>query len=191
MTRGPFSLPRGGRFGGSDFDSPILAPIALLYRDMQRLLGDGSSGTAVGAPAGGMRHGSGALSTLVPQIDVSETDRELRIIADLPGANEADIEVLINGDQLALRAVRQMEREEDRENFHVSERVFGTFQRTLQLPFPVDPDQVQASFDNGVLTITIAKPQPQQSSRRIQVQGGARSDQAGSSQSLEGGGIQH
>jgi HSP20 family protein len=191
MTRGPFSLSRSGRFGGSDFDNPLLAPFAMLYRDMQRLLGDGSSGAAVGAPTGGMRHGGGALSTLVPQIDVSETDREIRVIADLPGVNESDIEVLINGDLLTVRAVRQMEREEDRENFHVSERVFGTFQRTLQLPFPVDPDQAEARFDHGVLTITIPKTQTQETSRRIQVQGGAGREQAGGSQSPEGGETQH
>jgi HSP20 family protein len=192
MTRGPFSLSRSGRFGGSDFDNPLLAPFATLYRDMQRLFGDGPGGAALGAPTGGMRHGSGALSTLVPQIDVSETDRELRIVADLPGANESDIEVSMNGDLLTIRAVRQMEREEERENFHVSERVFGTFQRTLQLPFPADPNQVQARFDNGVLTITIPKTQTQESSRRIPVQGGgADPNRAGGDQNPEGGETQH
>jgi HSP20 family protein len=190
MTRSPFSSSRSGRIG-SDFDNPLLAPFAMLYRDMQRLVGDGSGGAAVGAPTGGMRHGGGALSTLAPQIDVSETDREIRIIADLPGVDEAHIEVLTDGDLLTIRAVRQMEREEDRENFHVSERVFGTFERTLQLPFPVNPDQAEARFDHGVLTITIPKTQTQESSRRIQVQGGAGREQPGGTQSPEGGDTQH
>jgi HSP20 family protein len=162
-------VDRGG------FSNPLLMPFLALYRDMNRLFDDATIG-GLGAPVAGARHGG---ATLMPQIDVSETDREIRIMADLPGAREDDIEVLVNGDQLVIRATRQMEREDDRENYHVSERVFGTFQRTLQLPVAVDPDQVQASFENGVLTITIPKEQAQDRSRRIQVQGkGSQSGQA-------------
>jgi HSP20 family protein len=154
-------------FDRGGFSNPLLMPFMALYRDMNRLFDDASAG-GLGAPMAGARHG---VATLMPQIDVSETDREIRIMADLPGAREDDIEVLVNGDQLTIRATRQMEREEDRENYHLSERVFGTFQRTLQLPMAVDPDRIQASFENGVLTITIPKEQVQDSSRRIQVQG--------------------
>jgi hypothetical protein len=68
-----------------------------------------------------------------------------------------------------------MEREEDRGNFHVSERVLGTFQRTLKLPFPVDPDRSRP------VSTTASHPGA----------GGARSDQAGGSQSPEGGETQH
>jgi HSP20 family protein len=108
----------------------------------------------------------------------------------MPGVNEDDIEVIANDDMLTIRAQKQMEREEDREDYHVSERVFGTFQRTLQLPFPVEPEQVQARFENGVLTITLPKTQTQDRSRRVQLQSGtgrgsqqgARSDQDGPAQ---------
>jgi HSP20 family protein len=162
MSRGPL-LP--SRSGGS-YGSPLLTPFFALYRDMNRLFDDASGG-ALTAPLAEGRHGT----PLMPKMDVSETDQEIRITAELPGANENDIEVMINDNMLVIRAQKQMEREEDRENYHISERAFGTFMRTLQLPFPVEPDKVQARFENGVLNVTVPKEQTQQGSRRVQVQG--------------------
>ena len=70
---------------------------------------------------------------------------------------------------LTIRAEKRLERKDENENFHFVERTYGTFQRLLQLPVEVDPEQVQASFENGVLTVSLKKSAGQQRSRRIQV----------------------
>jgi len=108
---------------------------------------------------------------LAPHTDVSETDKEVRIQAELPGVSENDIEVSLHEDVLTIRAEKKQEHKEEREGVHFSERAFGTFQRSLRLPFQLNPDQVQARFVNGVLSVTVPKTQPQERSRRIQVQG--------------------
>jgi HSP20 family protein len=115
--------------------------------------------------------GEGQGTMMAPKIDISETDNELRIRAELPGVSQDDVEVMLNDDMLTIRAEREIEQEEDREDYHLVEMSYGTFQRTLQLPYKVDPDQVQARFENGILTISIAKSQAQQRSNRIEVQG--------------------
>jgi HSP20 family protein len=134
---------------------------------MDRLFDDVLRGAPSSAGQGGSRSGV----PLAPNIDVGETDKEVRIEAELPGVSEKEVEVSLNDDVLTVRAEMRQERKEDREGVHVSERAFGTFQRSLRLPFQVNPDQVQARFENGVLKVTIPKAQPQERTRRIQVQG--------------------
>ncbi|WP_414476043.1 Hsp20/alpha crystallin family protein [Microvirga sp. M2] len=112
---------------------------------------------------------------MAPQINVSETDTEIRITAELPGVTEDDIHVDIHDNMLMIRGEKKLEHKDEKENFHFMERSYGTFQRTLQLPFTVDPEQVKADFENGVLTVTVPKNTQQQRSRRIQVQGRGRS----------------
>ena len=74
---------------------------------------------------------------------------------------------------LTIRAEKKQDRREEREDFHVVESSYGIVRRSLRLPFAVDPSQVQARFENGVLTITLPKTQVAERSRRIQVQGPA------------------
>jgi len=115
--------------------------------------------------------GEGQGTIMAPKIDISETENELRVRAELPGVSQGDVEVMLNNDMLTIRAEREIEQQEDREDYHLVEMSYGTFQRTLQLPYRVDPDQVQARFENGILTISIPKSQAQQRSNRIEVQG--------------------
>lgn len=152
--------------------SPLLTPFFALYRDMNRLLEDapGTAAATVGAP-----NPLGA-TTLVPNINITETEHQVRITAEVPGVLEADVEVMIDDNTLVIRAVKEIERQEERQNVHVSERVFGTFQRALSLPFCVDPEQVEARVENGVLTIMLPKAEAQQRTRRVQVRG-ASADQ--------------
>jgi HSP20 family protein len=98
---------------------------------------------------------SGELS---PRLDVSETDQELDIDAELPGVDEKDIEVTLVGDTLTLRGERKNGQEEKGKNYHVSERRWGSFTRSLTLPFDAHPNDVDARFEKGVLHITIKKP---------------------------------
>ena len=118
----------------------------------------------------------------MPKIDISETENELRIRAELPGVSEKDIEVVLNDDILTIRAEREFERKEDKEDYHLVEMSYGTFQRSLQLPYRVDPNQVQARFENGVLNIVVPKAKALKRSNRIEVQGAGEARQEGKDQ---------
>jgi HSP20 family protein len=123
-------------------------------------------------PAATGSQGQGDVGNFVnTSINVSETENEIRITAQLPGVTEQDIDVSLDDDVLTIWGEKGFERTDDKENFHFVERSYGTFQRSLRLPFPIDPDQVQARFENGVLTVTVPKTGRQERSRRIQVQG--------------------
>ena len=169
MARNPMTIfTPGSLMAGPD-------PFLMLHREMNRLFDDALRGSI---PA----NGDGARSTvLAPHMDVHETDKEVQIQAELPGVNENDIEVSLNEDVLTLRADKKQDRKEERGGVHLSERSYGTFRRSLRLPFPVNPDQVQAQFENGVLRVTLPKTQPQERTRRIQVRG-----QAGKPEANEG-----
>jgi HSP20 family protein len=165
MARNPLTPFRSGfgMLGGSD-------PFLSLHREMNRLFDDVLRGTA-SAQGGGQGI---AGSMIAPQINVSETDNEIRVTAELPGVTENDIQIDLNDDILVIRGEKKFEREDEKENFHFVERSYGTFQRTLRLPFSVDPGKVQASFENGVLTVTLPKSAQQERSHRIQVTAGGR-----------------
>src|SRR5919202_3979928 len=113
--------------GGSD-------PFLTLHREMNRLFDDVLRGSLT--PSGGPGT-SQAGALLTPHMDVSETDQELRIQAELPGVSENDIEVSLHEDVLTIRAEKKQERKEEREGVHIRERSYGTFQRAIRLPFPV------------------------------------------------------
>jgi HSP20 family protein len=130
---------------------------------IQRLFDDMLRGFAPPAVAGGK------LAMTPPRIDVSETDQELRVRAEMPGVGEDDFSVELDGDVLTIRGEKKVEEEEKDERRHIVERAFGSFMRSIQLPFAPKPDQIQASFENGVLTVTIPKSAGQQGTHRIQV----------------------
>jgi HSP20 family protein len=92
-----------------------------------------------------------------PAIDMSEDERAYRISAELPGINAKDIDVSVSGDTLVLKGEKRQEKEEKDKNYHFSERTYGSFQRSFQLPSSVDRDKVAADFSKGVLTITLPK----------------------------------
>ncbi|HEY1900244.1 MAG TPA: Hsp20/alpha crystallin family protein [Steroidobacteraceae bacterium] len=129
-----------------------------------------------------------ATALITPQINVSETDTEIRVAAELPGVELDDLEVDVVDDMLVIRGEKRLERSDEDENFHFVECAYGSFQRTVQLPFAADPDQVQANFENGVLSITVPKSDQQQRAHRIDVQpgsgaqGGERTSQQASQQ---------
>ena len=156
-------------FGGAGERGLGRDPFLSLHREMNRLFDDVLRGT-FGVPSREGQGGQGG--TLMPHIDVSETDKELKICAELPGVTENGIEVTLNDDVLTIRGEKKFERTNEQENYHFVERSYGTFQRSLRVPYPVEPEQVQARFEHGVLTVTLPKTEQQQRSRRIQVQAG-------------------
>jgi HSP20 family protein len=95
---------------------------------------------------------------------------------ELPGVTEQDIDLSLDQDVLTIRGEKKFEQSEggEREAFHFMERSYGAFQRSIRLPGPLDPEQVQASFENGVLQITLPKAQQQERSQKIQIQSGGK-----------------
>jgi HSP20 family protein len=111
-----------------------------------------------------------AVSFTAPMVDVSEDDKAFHITADLPGITENDINVTLSGDMLTIGGERREEREEKDRNYHFSERRLGSFRRAFSLPAGVDRDKIEASFKNGVLTVTLPKtPEAIQQQKRIEV----------------------
>jgi len=144
-------------------------PFLSLHREMNRLFDDVFNGRFGGQTPGSQQNGG----MIVPDIDVSETENEVRICADLPGVNEGDVDVSLDDDNiLTIRGEKKFERKDEKENYHFMERSYGTFQRSMRLPYSVDAGKVQANFDNGVLTVTLPKGKEQEHRRKIQVQTG-------------------
>lgn len=94
--------------------------------------------------------------------NVSETDKEVSITAELPGVERKDIEVSVTGNQVTIKGEKKSEKEEKKDDkgreFHRVERSSGSFRRLTTLPFDIDADTVKADFKDGVLTVTIPKP---------------------------------
>lgn len=113
-----------------------------------------------------------------PAVDISETERELRVELELPGLKPEDVEITAENGILTIRGEKRSERKEDEQSrYHVVERTYGAFMRTFQLPQGIDEEQIGAEFDSGVLSLRIPKaalPQP----RRIQINPGRKGQQA-------------
>jgi HSP20 family protein len=92
-----------------------------------------------------------------PALDISETDSEIVVKADLPGVKKDDVSISITNNILVIRGEKKREVEENKENFHRVERLYGSFHRSIELPAVVQTDKVNASFENGVLTIILPK----------------------------------
>jgi len=105
-----------------------------------------------------------------PLADVSETDDAYLIEADLPGVKQDQLEITVHRDTVTLRGTRQDE-PEDARAYHRRERGRGSFGRTFGLPFPVDPDQVGAKLLDGVLILTLQRPE-QDKPKRIRISAG-------------------
>lgn len=94
---------------------------------------------------------------VVPALDISETDTELILTVDLPGIDKQDLDVSVSGQMLTIKGQKKREREEAGKTYHLVERCYGSFSRSLQLPAKVNADQVRASYKKGVLTICLPK----------------------------------
>jgi HSP20 family protein len=126
-------------------------PFTAFRREMDRLFE--SLGRDLGWPGAADRS-----ATMAPTIDVSETDTELTIDADLPGVDEKDVDVVISDNVLTIKAEKKAEREEKKKDYHLVERSYGSFSRSLTLPFAADASKATATFKNGVLSISLPKP---------------------------------
>ena len=92
-----------------------------------------------------------------PDLDVSETDEEILVKADLPGIDEKDLSVSLSGTNLLIKGDKEEEKEEKGKQFHRIERSFGSFQRTVALPVAVDSSRIKAEYSKGVLEVHLPK----------------------------------
>lgn len=107
---------------------------------------------------------------LLPAVDVAEDDKEVRLTAELPGMKESDVEVVLRDDMLTVKGEKRSERKEDKEDYHLTERRYGAFERTFRLPEAALPDKISASFEDGVLTVTVPKKtEPKKAGKKIKV----------------------
>jgi HSP20 family protein len=105
-----------------------------------------------------------------PAIDVTENGKAYKVTAELPGMEPSNVEVTVSGDMLVMKGEKRQEKEEKDENYYLSERSFGSFQRSLSLPPGVDRDKIGAELSKGVLTVTMPKTaEAQKQQKKIEV----------------------
>jgi HSP20 family protein len=155
------------------------SPFSMMRRmmdDMDRMFEDFGLGSML-TPFGRSGTSSRAQTSVwSPQIEVTEHQGQLFVRADLPGLRKEDVELELEDDALVIRGHRQNEREESRGNVRYSERSYGRFSRAIALPAGIQPEQVEASFENGVLEISLKLPEA--SRRRIAIRSSTESLQS-------------
>ena len=108
-----------------------------------------------------------------PAVDITEGDAAYKVTAELPGMSEKEIEVVVSGDMLTLKGEKRQEKEQKEKNFYLSERSYGSFQRSFYVPDGVDRDKIAADFSKGVLTITMPKTaKAMEQQKKIEVKAG-------------------
>src|SRR6516165_5666397 len=113
---------------------------------------------------------SGAVRPAKRPPSTSSTRRAYEITAELPGMNESDIDVKFSDGTLTIKGEKRDEKEENKKGYYLSERRYGSFQRSFGVPDGVDVDKIEANFKNGVLTVTLPKtPQAQTSEKKISI----------------------
>jgi HSP20 family protein len=95
---------------------------------------------------------------VTPNIDISENDEAIDITAELPGVKEEDIDISVTNDILVIKGEKSDSREEEENNYHLIERSYGSYMRSIPLGFDVDETNVKATTKDGVLNISIPKP---------------------------------
>lgn len=114
------------------------------------------------APAGWLP----TTSLVYPAVDVVDKDKTCEITAELPGIEEKDIEITFSNGVLTIKGEKEEKTEQKKKDYYMSERRFGSFRRSFQLPAGIDPDKIEASFKKGVLTVTLPKTAAAQSQEK-------------------------
>ncbi len=106
--------------------------------------------------------------TLVPALDVSESEKTYTVTAELPGMDKKDIQITFTDGILSIKGEKKSEREEKGEDYCLMERQYGSFSRSVRIPGEVDGEHVDAGYKDGVLTVTVPKSE-KELSRHIEV----------------------
>jgi HSP20 family protein len=130
-----------------------------LRNDMDRFLSQ-ITGLSLGRPSGAHA------ASLTPVAEITEDDTAYRIITELPGIDQKDVEINLVGSTLSISAERRSEQEQKGRNYLLRERNFGTVRREFRLPDDVDRNRIAGECRNGVLTLTLPKSQESRDQRR-------------------------
>ena len=166
-------------FGGRGFYDP--------YGEMNRLLDEMMGGTA--APARKTGHLQGAVTEWAPAIDAVTKNGDVVIRAELPGVKQEDVDITLHDNVLTISGERRAEQEEEEEEeeerggYHIRERRYGSFRRSVSLPEGIDESKISARYEDGVLEVTVQGAAVAREPKRIQIQGpsGESSGSEGSS----------
>lgn len=120
-----------------------------LQRDINSFFGNIFSGSTL--------EDSGFASMWSPAVDVVERDGDFVVSLELPGVNKDDVKITVDSNILTVGGEKNSEKETDEKNFHRSERVYGSFQRSFTFPTTVRSDRVDAVYRDGILTVTLPK----------------------------------
>ena len=138
----------------------------------------------------GGRAANGNSLMRAPETDVLETEREIRVITEMPGLRRENIDIDIENNVLTIRGEKREERTEgEKGRWHLAERRYGTFTRSFVLPRDVDAEDIQASFQDGVLTVTVPKSEKARR-RRIEIGGEVSQAQLGTDSGMQQDGEQ-
>jgi HSP20 family protein len=136
-------------------------PFESLRREVDRMFEDFGRGFGVWRPFGrSMARPSWPFAEAwgkAPAVDVCERENEYEISAELPGMDASNVEVKLSDGVLTIKGEKEEQKEEKQKDYHISERRFGSFQRSFELPEGIEEDKIQANFEKGVLTIKLPK----------------------------------
>jgi HSP20 family protein len=141
-------------------------PLLSFHREVDRMLDDFFSGFGRRS----IRSPLASWAAPDPSLDLTESEKEIVVTAEMPGLDDKDFEVSVSGDVLTLKGEKKTQHEQGNGDAYYVERRFGVFSRSVRLPFEIKDEKVEARYDKGVLTIRIPKPADMQRQvRRIDV----------------------
>ena len=159
-------IPWGRQTGSNQVPVPYreseMTPFIGLRREIDRLFDDMFRMPGL----------AGLGATAWPSVEVSDSEREIRVSAEIPGLSEKEVELTVHDGVLSIRGEKKSETED--KNGGYSERWYGRFERRIALPSGVEEDKAEASFRDGVLTVTLPKSAEATSGRRIPINGETR-----------------
>jgi HSP20 family protein len=148
-------------FGGRGFYDP--------YGEMNRLLDEMIGGTAGPARRSGRQQG--VATEWAPAIDALTKDSDVVIRVELPGVKQEDVDISLHDNVLTISGERSDEQEEERGGYHIRERRYGSFRRSVALPEGIDESKISARYEDGVLEVRVQGGAVAREPKRIQIQG--------------------
>jgi HSP20 family protein len=128
-------------------------PVYSLQRTVNQVIDNFFEGFSL-SPFGSLEDRMGGFT---PRVDISESDKEFQVTAELPGMDEKNLDISLANSVLTLKGEKKEEKEDKKKDYYRMERSYGMFRRTIPLPEGVDLEKVAASFRKGVLTVTLPK----------------------------------
>jgi HSP20 family protein len=102
-----------------------------------------------------------------PRIDISEDDKNINVVAEIPGVKKENLKITLQDNILTIEGEKKKSEEKKEKNYFRSERMFGSFKRSFTLPVDVDPEKVEAKFEDGMLNINIKKLSPKPKNEKV------------------------